>query len=93
MYKPFVRSFASAGLFLVALSAHGQPYSLTDLGNLGRSNQTIAEGLNAHGQAVGFSEVADGSSHAFLYSNGSMQDLGTLGGASVRQTPSTRRAR
>lgn len=81
MYKPFVRTFASAGLFLVALSAHGQPYSLTDLGSPG-GNQTTATGLNARGQAVGWSELADGSSHAFLYSNGSMQDLETFSGGS-----------
>ena len=81
MYKPFLRSFAAAGLLLVALSAYGQPsYSLTDLGSLG-GNQTISTGLNGHGQVIGYSAVVtNGDSHGFLYQNGSMQDLGTLSG-------------
>ena len=49
-------------------------YSFTDLG------AGEALGINDSGQVVG--ETA--ASHAFLYSGGSMQDLGTLGGTQSR---------
>src|SRR5262249_5254442 len=44
---------------------------------------SYAEALNASGQVVGESDNQPGDSstqHAFLYSNGVMHDLGTLGG-------------
>jgi probable HAF family extracellular repeat protein len=53
---------------------------VTDLGTLGGSN-SIADGINASGQVVGYSATTGGDSHAFLYSGGIMTDLGTLGGA------------
>ena len=36
-------------------------------------------GINAFGQVTGYVASDDGSMHAFVYSNGSMQDLGALG--------------
>ena len=45
--------------------------------------------INAAGQVTGRADTADGSYHAFLYSDGVMTDLGTLGGASARDSPST----
>ena len=36
--------------------------------------------MNDAGQITGFSQAPDQSEHAFLYSHGSMTDLGTLGG-------------
>jgi len=56
--------------------------SVQDLGNLGSTSQAL--GINSAGQVVGYSFIASGSnvSHAFLYGNGSMQDLGTFGGTS-----------
>jgi probable HAF family extracellular repeat protein len=42
--------------------------------------QSYGASLNAAGDVVGRSEKLDGSSHAFVYRNGSMQDLGSLGG-------------
>lgn len=53
----------------------------TDLGNLGGSTNNVAFGINGRGQIVGFSGLADGTAHAFLWqNNGPMQDLGTLPG-------------
>lgn len=57
---------------------------MTDLGTLGGDQPgwtTIAYGINDSGSVVGYSYVPSGNFRAFLYSNGSMQDLGTLGGS------------
>ena len=50
---------------------------VTDLGTLG-GNQSSALGSNTPGQAVGFSTVADGTVHAFLFSSDQMVDLNSL---------------
>ena len=39
-----------------------------------------AVAINDRGQVVGSSDTAAGDLHAFLYSDGAMTDLGTLGG-------------
>ena len=64
-------------------------YSVTHLGSLGGygtatdgSGQAInsfARGINAAGQIVGYADTSGGSQHAFIYSNSTMTDLGTLG--------------
>jgi probable HAF family extracellular repeat protein len=54
-------------------------YTVTDLGTLGGSFSR-ALGMNDSGEIVGFSDTAGGNSHAFLYEDGQMTDLGTLGG-------------
>ena len=55
---------------------------LQDLGTLvGPNGNSYAKGINASGQVVGVSETST-YDHAFLYSGGSMGDLGTLGGGS-----------
>jgi Predicted integral membrane proteins containing uncharacterized repeats len=52
----------------------------TDLGSLG--GRSGANGVNDVGQVVGFSDLGNGVDyHAFLYDNGVMSDLGTLGGS------------
>jgi len=78
-----------------AAHASTQTYTITDLGTLGY-NTTVGYGINANGQIVGRSylqqtvPVTQGCPprhkcfahvyHAFLWSNGTMTDLGTLGG-------------
>ncbi len=75
------------GLLIWAAAASGQTYHLTDLGTLSGGtawgSQSHAYGINATGQVVGKSESRTNSglplTHAFLYSGGSLTDLGTLG--------------
>jgi probable HAF family extracellular repeat protein len=56
----------------------------TDLGTLG-GTQSEALGMNNLTQVVGWSYVASGVEHAFLWTKeGGMQDLGTLGGTTSR---------
>jgi len=55
-------------------------YSVTDLGSLG-GNHSVGIGLNNKGQVTGISHLAGNViSRAFLYSDGTMRDLGTLYG-------------
>ena len=67
------------GLFVSGGPALAADYTITDLGNLGGSS--YATGINASGQVVGYSSTPYETEHAFLYSSGTMQDLGTLGGS------------
>ncbi|HTL28937.1 MAG TPA: hypothetical protein VL282_06950, partial [Tepidisphaeraceae bacterium] len=60
-------------------------YTLTDLGTLGGAN-SAAYAINDSGQVTGWADTGDpGTSHAFLYSNGSMSDLGSLNGDSTSE--------
>jgi probable HAF family extracellular repeat protein len=82
----------AAGLALATLAPGGMAapavahWTVTDLGKLGGPDQfSVATGINAAGQVVGYSVVdAMGNTHAFVYSNGTMTDLGTLGGGGSR---------
>ena len=68
-------------LAIVARDALGQQYTITDLGTLsGDPLGSSAYGLNNAGQVVGSCDYGS-YGRAFLYSGGTMQDLGTLGGA------------
>jgi probable HAF family extracellular repeat protein len=63
-----------------ATEASPHAYTVVDLGTLGGSTSE-AYGLNDDGVVVGASAIAGNTaSHAFVYSNGSMHDLGVLSG-------------
>ncbi|HVU87577.1 MAG TPA: hypothetical protein VHD36_09655 [Pirellulales bacterium] len=55
-------------------------YVITDLGFLPGGTYSAATGISSSGEVVGYAGTSSGTQHAFLYSNGAMQDLGTLGG-------------
>ncbi|MBU6409750.1 MAG: immunoglobulin domain-containing protein, partial [Verrucomicrobia bacterium] len=63
----------------IRLTVMGAPYTITDLGTLGGTNSSAAA-INDLGQIVGSAGTVDGSTHAFLFTNGILRDLGTLGG-------------
>jgi probable HAF family extracellular repeat protein len=62
----------------LSLRAAAQTYDVVDLGTLGGSS-SAAYGINASGQITGYGATKTGS-QAFLYQNGAMSSLGTLGG-------------
>lgn len=66
-------------LSLLACQAQAQ-YTITDLGVLPGGISTVASAINNRGQVTGGSVLSVSTTHAFLYSNGQMRDIGTLGG-------------
>ena len=62
----------------MAAKAQAPTYDIKDLGVFD-GTYSHAFGINNTGQVVGASSTDLSSSHAFLYSNGSMTDLGNLG--------------
>jgi probable HAF family extracellular repeat protein len=77
------------GLALMALASHLQAhrlYNITDLGTLPNGKVSYATAINNRGQITGYAEVPSlnppnvGSTHAFLYQYGRMQDIGALDG-------------
>ena len=67
--------------FMPAATTQAQrpAYTIQNLGTLG-GGTSGASGINSKGEVVGDSYTANGSDRPFLYSNGVMQDLGTLYG-------------
>jgi probable HAF family extracellular repeat protein len=77
-----IRSCTLSALLLLGGTHHlaaDALYSVTDLGTAGVYSAGF--GINNLGQVTGSVEETGGAVHAFLYSNGQMRDLGTLGGA------------
>lgn len=76
----FLRSaLCAASLATVGLSAQAATtYKLTDLGTLGGS-ESAGQGINNAGQVTGHASLSgNAGTHAFMYSGGTMTDLGTL---------------
>jgi probable HAF family extracellular repeat protein len=79
------QSLALATFLLLATGALAQTYTVTDLGTLGPNslgNYSVAYSINGNGQIAGSSSssVPNMTDPAFLYSNGQLINLGTLGG-------------
>jgi len=73
-----------AFFFSVALSSQALAdikYEVVNLGTLGGSYSYGRE-INDNGQVTGYAENSSYQSHAFIYENGTMTDLGTLLGGS-----------
>jgi probable HAF family extracellular repeat protein len=61
-------AFITQGDTMMGLTVFGEDFS------------SIGQGINDVGQVTGYGDVGLGLTHAFLYNNGTTQDLGTLGG-------------
>jgi probable HAF family extracellular repeat protein len=55
-------------------------YAVMDLGSLVEGGASQASDINLSGQVVGWADAGGGNEHAFLWQNGLMTSLGTLGG-------------
>src|SRR6476660_5139924 len=85
-YQKYIRQLAALSAFaFLATSAFSQTYTITDLGTLGtnsRGTYSQAFCINASGQVAGESSASSSqmTDPAFLYSNGQLINIGTLGG-------------
>lgn len=79
-------SLATLACILTAgagLCAAQTSYTVTDLGVLGTNGYSVARAVNATGEVTGAAgENNSNISDIFVYSNGTMSSLGTLGGTS-----------
>jgi probable HAF family extracellular repeat protein len=62
------------------VAAAAPQYTVTNLGVLDGYSSSYGSGINESGQVAGYSYNSDGDQLAFLFSNGTLQSLGTLGG-------------
>jgi probable HAF family extracellular repeat protein len=69
-------------LFTAATATGRFYYSVTDLGTIGDYTFTVPLRINDLGQVVGYVRNPQRSERAFLWQNGQMTNLGTLGGDS-----------
>lgn len=80
-YSNLKRILLPSLLLLLALCAHAQTYTITDLGTLSHGSARVHD-LNSLGQAVGSSGFPHGAStHAFFWEKkGGIRDIGALNG-------------
>jgi probable HAF family extracellular repeat protein len=71
LYRPRLETLEDRRLMAV---------SIIDLGTLPGGTFTHALAINNLGDVTGYGDVADGTYHAFLWKNGVMTDLGSMGG-------------
>ena len=76
--KTIIIAVLSAAILPSYVSAI-QNYTITDLGSLSQYSSS-ALSINENEQVVGWSDISSSRWRAFLWSNGSIQDLGTLTG-------------
>src|SRR4051794_21425494 len=77
----YCNALLALSILLAAQAVSAQTYDVTDLGTLPGGDSSIAFGINAHGEVVGNSTLPGNLyGHAFVYSNGALTDLGTIGG-------------
>ena len=87
-FKKTARVALLAGIGFTGASS-ATTYTWAQLPTLAGYQNSVATKLNDLGQVVGFSRSAtmpngDATIHATLWSNGSVTDLGTLGGAGTK---------
>jgi probable HAF family extracellular repeat protein len=78
--EPTAPSASAEGSSHVAAAAS---YTVTNLGHLSDEENTEPAAINDAGQVVGSSISPNGDRHAFIWANGVMRDLGSLGAASI----------
>ena len=82
-FKLILAGALIAGCWCAQASTAAPMYHLTDLGTLG-GNASYATVVNNRGDVVGYSETGGTNpSHAFLYSSGALNDLGSAFGGST----------
>src|SRR5271157_5380314 len=76
-----IMNLIATSILLAAFAVAQQPrYAVVDLGTLG-GTFGLAFGINDKGRVDGVANLSgDAAQHAFVYANGVMTDLGTLGG-------------
>ncbi|MGH6643609.1 MAG: hypothetical protein ACREKL_00245 [Chthoniobacterales bacterium] len=74
------RSIISMGVFLaLAVPAFAaRYYTVTDIGDFGFGS--VGNSINPQGQVAGFADVAVDATHSFVFSNGQLFEITTLGG-------------